>query len=122
MAKFVTVKNSSAFEDIKKYVKEKVMTKFYITPRLMTSLLDDFNIKCIFGLEAEDIKIKSRSKIDLMCRTVHNKVFQKDLFRVDAITLNGTFCQLAKSIDDVDVVFGLKEDKWSEMCFETEEI
>lgn len=122
MAKFVMVLNSCRFDEIQVYVKQRLMTKFYITPKLMCRLLKYQNLKCSFGIEAEDIKVKGRSKLDLMCTSVYNKVVQNDLIRVDGIKLNETFCILGKSIDDETVIFGLEGEYGSYLCGKFEEL
>ena len=119
MAKFVMIQDSCDFEKVKRYVKDILMTKFYITPKLMNAFINDFNLKCIIGLNIDGIKPNARSKVDLVCTSVYNKVFQNDAVRVDAIKINGTICQLAQSIDDVNVIFGLEEeyaDYWCPKC------
>ena len=105
------VQDARDFVKIKEYVKDKLMTSFYITPKLMDTLINGYNLKCVFGLELDAIKVKYRPKIDLMCTAVYNNVFQGDVIRVDGITLNGTFCKLSKAIYDENVIFGLQEDR-----------
>lgn len=122
MAIFVRFDNNNSFEDIKKYVKEKLMTKFYLTPNLLLKLLNDFTVKCVVGLNPDDVKVKSQSKCDLICTAVYSKVYQNDAFRVDAITINKTCCKLGMAIDDEDVIFGLKGENEEYWCFESEEL
>lgn len=122
MFKFVMVELPCQFDEIKGYVKDKLMTKFYITPKLMCKLLEYYNLSCVFGLDIDVIKVKSRCKIDLMCTSVYNKFFQNDVIRVDGIKLNQTFCMLGKSIDDEDIIFGMEGEYNNYLCIKYEEL
>lgn len=119
MAKFVLVKNYEEFDKIKEYVKNKVMSRFYITPKLLYKLIKQSGIKCCVGVNLDDIKLKSYKDFDIICTLVLARSYENEAFRVDAIKINGTLCKLAMPIDD-DVIFGGDREYPEYLCLKFE--
>lgn len=110
MAKFIIIDDSNDLVKIKNYVKDNLMCKFYFTPKLFSELIERSSVKCTLNLDIDLIKKSERKKIDLMCTAVFNKVYEKDVIRVDAININNVLCQLAVSLDAESVIFGVREE------------
>ena len=84
MAKFILVNDYGDFEKMKDYINSNRKKNYYIAPNLMYSLLSS-PYRCVVGLIMDDIKVRSQDKIDIITKSVYNKVFQREAFRVDAI-------------------------------------
>lgn len=122
MSKFILVENPSDFKKIEAYVKEKVMTQFYFTRKLMYTFIHGFSANCVLGLNISAIKLNARQNVDLLCNPVYNKVFQNDVFRVEAIKINGVLCQLASNFENEDIIFGMDEDYEEYHCSDLQKL
>ena len=110
MAKFVLMENCYSIEKISEYIKKAQNQKFYVTPKLMGCFLESFWVKPVIGLEFDDIRIAAHKNIDILCSYVHNKVFQKELYRVDGVKIDGKLTRTPKTFLYDEVLFGIEED------------
>lgn len=110
MVKFIMVSDYTDFEKIKELIDNYSFNNYYIAPKLMYSLLESLNYHCVVGLNVDDIKIRAQhDKIDMLTMPVYNKVFERDVYRVDALKFF-YLIELKHAKEYTSVVFGTKED------------
>ena len=120
MAKFILVNDYGDFEKMKDYINSNRKKNYYIAPNLMYSLLSS-PYRCVVGLIMDDIKVRSQDKIDIIKKSVYNKVFQREAFRVDAIK-NYYLRNVVHEFEYEEIIFGTREeyesDGWHQEALE----
>ena len=109
MAKFVLVKNYTGLDEIKEYMEKKQNANYYIAPKLMYEILGDARYRCVINLHMSDIKIRVHNKIDLLTISVYNKVFQREVYVVEALK-DGYLIKANHDMYFDYVVFGIDKD------------
>jgi len=76
----------------------------------MHRFLSSLRVNCVAGVSADDIKKREHRRIDFTAMPVYNRVFETNVFRVDAIKRYDTLIRLDNEFKYNDIVFGLEED------------
>lgn len=121
MAKFILVRDYGEFDKIREYIIKNPNYSYYIAPKLMHDYLSSLRYRCVVGVKMESIKVHVHNRIDLVTIPVYNRVFEADAFRIEAIK-KYELCKLKHSIEDEEVIFGVKEDKDDFCRFDVEKI
>ena len=111
MSKFVKVEWTNDFEAIREYILKDRQSNYYIAPKLMHSFLSSLRVNCVAGVNADDIKISQHHRIEFVAMPSYNRVFQTNVFRVDAIKRYDTLLRFETKFENNDIVFGLDEDE-----------
>lgn len=112
MTRFVKVEWTNNFEAIREYILKDRQSNYYIAPKLMHMFLASLRVNCVAGVRADDIRIRQHHRIEFTAMPVYNnKVFQTNVFRVDAIKRYDTLTRLENEFENNDIVFGLDEDE-----------
>ena len=110
MSKFVKINGYTDFRKMLQYIKNNTHQNYYITPKLMNCYINA-NCPCIIGINADDMKIIGYNKFELAVMSVYNKIFEMDLFRIEAVKLFYSLHNIRNESCYETVVFGLEEEK-----------